>query len=120
MPNFNIERTLLKSTGRKDLQDAVDWIAEGHVTQKGAASRSILRALILLKPETAELDASKTKAVRYLARQLSESGLDTSAQLFDASQLRDLTDYRQVLDLLARCSPTRTLAGITADAVMRS
>ena len=56
-------------------------------------------------------------ALRRVARAATESDLDTASAIFNPELLGPLRGYKPILDLLARKSPTRTLRGLTPEAV---
>ncbi|MBA3973398.1 MAG: hypothetical protein C0504_04160 [Candidatus Solibacter sp.] len=101
------------ATGRLDLDDALAWIAEGHPLKHGVAAHAVLQAVI----GVTNAGEHRRCALRRLARLATQSQLDTGSTLFSPELLAPLKDYRLVLDLLAHKSPTKTLAGLTAEAV---
>jgi len=106
--------TMLRgATGRRTIEEALAWIAEGHRLEESADLHQLLQAIV-----AADLCSGEAReAVRRLARTVAESDLDTASVIFAPEAITLPSRYRRVLDLLARKSPTRSLDGITAEAV---
>ncbi len=107
------DEVVKRATGRRDVDDALAWIAEGHPVKHGVSTHAVLQAVIAVSND----GEHRRAALRRLARLATQSQLDTNSVLFSPELLTPLKDYKLVLDLLARKSPTKTLAGITANAV---
>jgi len=111
--NTTPDEVVKRATGRRDVDDALAWIAEGHPVKHSMSTHEVLRAVIAVSSD----GENRRAALRRLARVATQSKLDTNSVLFSPELLTPLSEYKLVLDLLARKSPTKTLAGITADAV---
>ena len=106
--------TMLRgATGRRTIEEALAWIAEGHRLEESADLHQLLQAIV-----AADLCSGEAReAVRRLARMVAESDLDTASVIFAPEAISPPSRYRRVLDLLAWKSPTHSLDGITAEAV---
>lgn len=104
---------LLQVTGRTDLADALEWIAEGR-TVAGGLTNAVLVALVA----AADADvASAEAALRVAARTVLHSTLDTSADLLDTHSIVRPAQYQQALAQVAERTASGSLVGIDAAVV---
>ncbi len=106
---------LLVATGRSDLVDALDWIAEGRSVLANADIASILTALVV----SADLGIrSADLALRTAVKSALRSTLDTSADLVQTEDIVPPDRYRAALANIARRTPSGTLSDISGATVM--
>ncbi len=101
------------ATGQSKIEDALAWIAEGHSLKAEVSLQSLLQAVVAIEGGAENHQA----ALRRIARAATESDLDTASAIYNPDLLGPLRNYKRVLDLLARRSPTRTLQGLTPEAI---
>jgi hypothetical protein len=101
------------ATGQPNVEDALAWIAEGHSLKPEVGLHALLQAVVRLDGGGENHQA----ALRRVARAATESDLDTAGAIYNPDLLGPLRSYKSILDLLARKSPTRTLFGLTPEAV---
>ncbi len=101
------------ATGQPSIEDALAWIAEGHPLKPEVGLQDLLQAVVGIDGGRENHQA----ALRRVARAATESDLDTASAIYNPDLLEPLRGYKSVLDLLARKSPTRTLCGLTPEAV---
>jgi hypothetical protein len=101
------------ATGRSSIEDALAWIAEGHTLKDEIGMQVLLQAVVGL----GGCGENHQAALRRVARAAVESDLDTANAIYNPDLLGPLRNYKAILDLLARKSPTRTLHGLTPEAV---
>lgn len=101
------------ATGQSNIEDALAWIAEGHSLKPEVGLHALLQAVVRLDGGGENHQA----ALRRVARAATESALDTASAIYNPDLLGPLRRYKSILDLLARKSPTRTLSGLTSEAV---
>lgn len=105
---------LLAATGRRDLRDAVGWIAERRQLTGEVPTNALLAALV------AASDAGVPRAesaLREASRSALSSRLDTSADLLATDTLIPPYRYDQALAEVAACVPTGSLEDVTAHAM---
>jgi len=101
------------ATGQSNVEDALAWIAEGHSLKPEVGVNALLQAIVGLDGAAENHHA----ALRRIARAATESDLDTAGAIYNPDLLDPLRSYKSILDLLARKSPTRSLSGLTSEAV---
>jgi hypothetical protein len=101
------------ATGQSSVEDALAWIAEGHSLKPEVGLQVLLQAVVGIDGGGENHQA----ALRRVARAATVSDLDTASSIFNPELLGPLRGYKPILDLLARKSPTRTLRGLTPEAV---
>lgn len=101
------------ATGQSNIEDALAWLAEGHSLKAEVSLQALLQAVVGIGGGGENHQA----ALRRIARAATESDLDTASAIYNPDLLGPLRGYRAILDLLARKSPTRTLGGLTPEAV---
>lgn len=101
------------ATGQSNIEDALAWIAEGHSLKAEVSLQALLQAVVGI----GGVGENHQAALRRIARAATESDLDTASAIYNPDLLGPLRGYRAVLDLLARKSPTRTLQGLTPEAI---
>lgn len=109
-----VARPLIDATGAQSPSEAVKWIAEGHPLKKRTDPHAVLRALVGLDDP---IGGNTDKAIVRLARHVSRSQLDSARVIFQIDELERPARYRRAIDTLAWKSPTKTLDGLTAEAV---
>lgn len=105
---------VLAATGRKTLEEAIAWIAEGHPLDPEGERRAVLQAVIALDHKSPYAE----QAIRRLARELSRSNLDTASILFAVDTITSPAHYRSALDTLAwknRKNGHVSLVGLTSE-----
>lgn len=106
---------LLTATGRRDLVDALHWIAEGRPLVDGTDLSGMLTALV------AAADAGihgSEPALRAAVRAALRSTLDTSADLVLTGTIVSPHRYQAALANVARRTTTGSIADITTAAVL--
>lgn len=103
------EEVILRATGRRELTDALAWIAEGHSLLSAVNPSHLLRAVSQIAADY----PGRNAAIRRLARLVTASSFDSSSVVLRQELIEPLDTYRKVLDLLAWKSPTKTLAGMS-------
>jgi hypothetical protein len=106
---------LLTATGRRDLVDALHWIAEGRPLVGGADLSGMLTALVTA------VDAGirgSEPALRAAVRAALRSTLDTSADLVLTGTIVPPHRYQAALANVARRTTTGSIADITTAAVL--
>lgn len=106
---------LRAATGRDAVHDAVAWIAEGRSLRSGVTVHEVLSALVSLRADT-PIDPGP--AVLQIIRNRLRSSIDTSAELLGTDGVARPTAYRAALVELRRYTATRSLADVTAEAVL--
>ena len=104
---------LLQITGRTELADALQWIAEGR-TVAGGLTSAVLVALVAAADARI---ASAEAALRVAARAVLHSTLDTSADLLDTDSIVRPAQYQQALAQVADRTPSGSLVDIDAAVV---
>ncbi|MGH3848561.1 MAG: hypothetical protein ACRDRT_02460 [Pseudonocardiaceae bacterium] len=115
MPADDAASILRAATGRDATHDAVAWIAEGRALRSGVAVHQLLSALVSLGGDGA-IDPSP--AVLHLIRNRLRSAIDTSADLLGTDAVVRPGEYRAALLELRKYTTTRSLADVTAEAVL--
>jgi len=101
------------ATGQSRIEEALAWIAEGHTLKAEVGLQVLLQAVVGIGGGGENYQA----ALRRVARAATESALDTASAIYNPDLLGPLRNYKAILDLLARKSPTRTLHGLTPEAL---
>lgn len=113
---------VLGATERETLEEAIAWIAEGHPLNPESGLRAVLQAIIALDRKSADAE----QAIRRLAREISQSDLDTASVLLNVDAITPPTYYRSALDTLAWKNQSRSgrgqvgLVGLTAEVVAQA
>ncbi|MGH9117135.1 MAG: hypothetical protein ACRD0A_04440 [Acidimicrobiales bacterium] len=107
--------TLRAATGRDAVHDAVAWIAEGRSLRSGVAVHELLSALVSLRGD-AVIDPGA--AILQVIRNRLRSSIDTSADLLGTDEVARPGAYRAALVELREYTTTRSLADVTAEAVL--
>lgn len=105
---------LLRATRRATIDDALTWIGDDHTLERDTDLHRLLRAVV----SSGKGRPEQTRALRQLARVVAASELDSAAVLFGADGIVPASHFRNTLAELASVCPTKTLAGITAGAVL--
>lgn len=106
--------TLLASTGRADVVDALHWIGEGRPLTVAFPVADLLTALV----SAADLGLSGSDlALRTAVRNALHSTLDTSADLVSTDRIVPPHRYQAALANVARRTPSGTLSDVTHTAV---
>lgn len=116
MAPTDAEQLLLQATGRTELVDALEWIAEARALPKAPATHLLLQALTTLADsgEHAELAG---QALKQYARPALRSRLDPSTELLLVDTLTMPASYKESLEEVARHTKSRTLKDITPTAI---
>lgn len=105
---------LVSATGRSEVKDALNWIAERRPLLVGIPTNALLTALV------AAVDADLPEALpalREASRAALSSTLDTSADLLSTDTIMPPYRYDQALSDAAACTPTGSLESLDADTV---
>lgn len=110
------EQVLLCATRQADVNQAINYIAEGLYLDARFDHPQVLRALCALAPVSGSTGLA---AVRRLAREVAHSKLNTAAVLLKPGLITPPSEYRGALDVLAAKSASRSLGdGITYRTVL--
>lgn len=110
------EAAILDATGRKEVSDAIAWIAEDHPMGPATSWPRLLRALVAV----ARHGETPAKALRRAVKEVARSDVDTSKVVFGYEGLPKPIDFRQALDELIKRSSDGTLYGLTARDLIRA
>jgi nucleotide-binding universal stress UspA family protein len=110
------ETTILTTTGRRHIADAIAWLAEDHPMPLGTNWPQLLRALVVVA-DTSEVTS---KAVRRVVREAVRSDVDTSKVIFDYDDVPKPEEFRSALNELISRSITNRLDGLTARDILRA
>jgi hypothetical protein len=112
MTSTDASAMLCSMTGRPDLNDALEWIAEGRNLRSVVPHHELLSALVKVSGV-----GNAAGALRRAIDVGLRSDVDPSTELFGVHGLVAPGEHRRVLMMLARYSPDKTLATLTPDAV---
>lgn len=108
------EELLLSATGRENLSEAFEWIADGYVLSQETDRHRLLQALATLNPS----GEHGMRAVQALTREVTLSKLDSAAILFKPESITPAKRFRDALVLLAANSPNGRLATLNPRALI--
>lgn len=109
---------LMEATRRKNLDEAIAWLAEDHPMPASTAWPRLLRALVdVIADDTGEV---ATRALRNVTREVARSEVDTARVVFDADNVRMPSEYAQALTELQSKTEDGSLGSLTPRGVQRA
>lgn len=113
------EALLLRVTGRAQIVDALEWLAEGRALASPQPTHVLLEALTELAGDGSQSRRADLagRALRAYARPALRSQLDPSVELLLVDTITSPSSYRAALNEVARHTTSGTLRDITVAAL---